>query len=183
MKIHKISRLVSISGIIILAVALFIFVISKPSIGKINPPQTDHTTELLPTEKWYTDDNINFTYGAKYELRAVKAGSGNQPEVINLLGTKGDSSMWTITIKKIDYTDLSEVSGVQLRRIKSEDYLEKNLEIDQTSGLFFKKISSSEFTALAIKNGKLITMALTVNSNDTGKEAEFLSFIKTLRIN
>jgi len=100
-----------------------------------------------------------------------------------LLGTKGDPSSWTITVKKTDLTNPSEISGVQFRRVKSADYLEKDLEINQSNGLYFQKTNGSEFTALVIKNGKLIIIAMTVNTNDKTKENEFLNFIKTININ
>ncbi len=169
-------------GVVLIVVVTFVFFASRPSIGKIEKIEPQETINRLPSEKKYEDDNIAFTYNAKYEIRVVKSGDDNWAEVIKLLGVKGDSSSWTIVVKKININDLAEVSAVQFRRIRYKDYLEEEMEIDQIKGLFFKKVDGGEYLVLAIKDGWLVTVALTVNSNDELKGQEFVDFVGGIRI-
>ena len=150
-----------------------IWIGSRPSKGKIVIREVENESgEKTITEKQYLGKFFNFWYGSNYFVRPEESG-----ERVELLGEAGDSSHWVITANETKIKDLTEMSGVQFRRLDKEIYEEKEAEIDGVSGLFFKKKDGSEFLILTIKDGKLITVALTINSNDETTEQKFADFV------
>jgi len=166
------------AGVLIVIILTVIWMGSKPSKGKIILNKTEEKIEKKTTEQQqYSGKFFDFWYDNKYSVRAEE-----NREKVELLGGKGDSSHWVIVAQETGIRDLTEVSGVQFRRLNRSDYQEKEVEIDGATGLFFKKMDKSEFLALTIKDGKLITVALTINSNDETAEQKFIDFVNRIEI-
>jgi hypothetical protein len=149
--------------------------LNQPAVGKINYQQVS----VIPTGMEYIrydGQGLSFAYENKYELRGQE---GNW----ELVGKAGVMSQVVITLGEAKSNDIEEVSGVQMRRVKTADYIEDKIDWKGTEGVVFKKVEGFEETAFFLKNGKAITVAMTANSNDEEiLNAEFQKLVESMEL-
>jgi hypothetical protein len=169
-------------GILAVVIATIIWIGSRPSKGKIviKEPEKNRKDEIV--QRQYEGKFLNFWYSSNYLVRAEEIADESRSEKVELQGETGDSSHWVILASPTSTEDLSEVSAVQFRRMKKDVYEEAEIEINGIKGLFFKKKDKSELLAVVIKNEQLISVALTINSNDETTEKKFTDFVSKVEI-
>lgn len=160
--------------IFVISVAGGLFFWAKsPSKGSINNNVV--TKEALPTAMEYIRyDNsiISFAYENKYDLNQREDGQSWQ-----LVGKGGVPVTFVIIYKDDSGVSVDDVSGVKMRRIKTEEYTEGEIK----DGLLFSKAEPYELSAFFLKNGKSLTVSMMANSNDTEKyKDEFMKFVGTI---
>ena len=158
--------------VIIFFVGLFGIIMllnSRPNVGKVIVKNNVASVTVKPLLQKYEDDQIKFEYRGSYGL-------SHEGERYKILGESGSSMMMVITLKQSS-VDLSDVSGVQMRRIKTEDYSESDVDLGNLMGIKFTKKDGKELTSFFEKGGSVLTVALTTNSNDPKYESEYQAFL------
>lgn len=160
-------------GLTVLAVAGFWW-LNTPAKGAIINGNINLAT---PTPVEYIrveGQGLSFAYENKYEL------NGEDGKWL-LVGKQGVLSQITVRVSEAKSAEIEDVSGVQLRRVKSEEYGEGKIEGLGTEGLWFKRKDLFEETAFFLEAGKEVTVAMSANTVDDGKmEEEFKRFVKSL---
>ena len=129
----------------------------RTMIKKSNSPQT---VNIKPKK---LDGNF-FTvkYPDDYTVKAHEASDSGILEKIILLGAGMSSKKLLISSDKTQETDLSNISAVQYRRLKSTLYLEKTILLDGRSGLLYeRKDGSYEKTAFFLQSDIITVISLT----------------------
>ena len=142
-----------------------------PAKGKIVKKELSEKVNIENILADYSDENLSFKYINKYEVSKENA--------IKLIGKAGVPSNITIALNKVEVTGVEDVSGVKMRQIKNEEYKQENLN----DGLLFVKENPFEMTAFFLREGKSLTISMTVNGNDVEKyRKEFLNLVETVII-
>jgi len=101
-------------------------------------------------------------YPDDYTVKVKEASDSGMLEKIILLGTGMSSKKLLISSDKTQETDLSNISAVQYRRLKSTLYLEKTILLDGRSGLLYeRKDGSYEKTAFFLQSDIITVISLT----------------------
>jgi hypothetical protein len=145
---------------------------------------------LKEGEIQYSDGNYKGEYfSIKYPTNAKpfdKSKLANiNPDIIEYFSFDGYDPRVTFTAsvaqpKGSNYSNLDEVSGVNLRENNKDLYEFSNIEINGTVGRLYKKTQESfEETAFLIRDGKLFTFSLTAGSSGDF-EAQFQELINSV---
>lgn len=157
---------------LMLMVITFIYLGNKPSLTKTIKKSVIVRPESGTKVVLYDGEFIKFEHEANYTL-------SESENTIQLLGMAGKPSMITIALRNTDSDNIDEVSGVAMRRSRSEEYKEVNLE----SGLMFIKQNPIEYSAFYLHDKKSLTIAMVVNSNDEkSSRAEFEKILNSIEI-
>lgn len=166
--IKKPKTILIIFLILLFLIWLFIKYTSSPSVGKINSHPANQPT-IAPIDIFtFEGQYFTFKYNSNYELRPNEIKEATLVDQVTLWGKNGLPNQ-IIGYREISTTDINEVSAVQMRRIKKDEYLEEKTTLDGIPALFFKKVPGIEFVTLAIKDNKLLSISLAANSNDEEK--------------
>lgn len=158
-------------------VPVVIWRMNAPVKGTIKKSETG--SQKLEEKKWldYQAKSIYFEYPDKYRVEKIGEATVDTPDNIQLLGGEGVTSGIVVTVKN-GVTNFDEISGVTMRRIKTENYREEEIE----GGILFRGKEPFELTAVYLKEGKSLTISLTANTNDgRGYEEEFGRILKSVR--
>ncbi len=150
--------------------------LNAPAKGKIDDQSKKAATPTPMEYIRYDGKELSFSYENKYELREE---NGNWL----LIGKSGILSQIVVTLKDTAVNDFEEISGVQMRRLNKEKYKEEKIEWQNTTGITFLKNEGYERTVFLIKEGKVLTAAMTANSNENIKyDEEFNKFVNSLEL-
>jgi hypothetical protein len=162
--------------ILIGAVAGVVYLSLSPVKGKISYQSGKSPTPSPMEYIRYDAGNFSFAYENKYELQE----NGSSFE---LVGRTGVPDQIVITVKDETSSNIEDVSGVLMRRLKNTEYTEEKINWGETEGVLFKHVGSLELAAFFIKDGKAVTVAMTANTNDeTGLREEFQKLVDSMEI-
>jgi len=161
----------SIFIVFVIILAIIFFWGSRPQRGKIEVKKADKTAVLSRTEQKYENDYLSFNYSDDYE----KTIENNN---LWLVGRSRISESFTLICREFEGI-LDDDSGVKMRQIKTEEYDEKNINIDGAPGLLFSKKDQSERTIFIKNNGILISFSMKAFSNDEKPGEKFLKIIES----
>lgn len=162
--------------LIVVVIAVVILFSKQPVKGKISYQQVNLPTPSPMEYIRYDASNFSFAYENKYELR--ETGSSYE-----LVGKAGVPIQIVVTINKAKSTDIADMPGILMRRVKPQVYSEEKISWGDTEGLLFKRFDSFELTAFFLKDSWAITVAMTANTNDeTGLRNEFQKLVDSMQI-
>ncbi|MBP9817869.1 hypothetical protein KBC75_03925 [Candidatus Shapirobacteria bacterium] len=167
--------LIVVTVIIIAIGGVFLWGRSE-SRGKVVVGQRAKITPIKKIENMtYDDDYLNWKYGSKFEMRKIETTDGRVLTNIELLGNVGLAVHYTITLREASQ-ELADFSAVQFRRSRPDQYTEGIAEWGEKRGLLFTTEDNKEKTVFFREKDRILTVSMTVNSNDPELDKEFKTF-------
>jgi hypothetical protein len=146
----------------------FFWYVSTPSVGKVKL-NTDLLTTPTPIDIFSFDGAyFSFKYNNNYELRHNEIEDKTLIDQVTLWGKSGFFDQ-IITYRPSTINRIDEVSAVQMRRQKPDQYIEKKINIDGIPGLLFETKDKVEFAVVVLNGDKVLSIGLSTNSNDREK--------------
>ena len=147
--------------------------ITKP-VEKISPVVIENNSDVH-----YDGKLMSFDYDSNYILAADES-AVNEGDKQVLYGPPGDSRRIVMVATDSGAINYEDISGVKMRQLNTEIYDESEVVIDGVESLFFKKKEGFERLIVSLKDGKLLTFAMTANSNDDKMDGEFQKMVNSI---
>lgn len=157
--------------VILIILAIIIFWGSRPSKGKIIVKKTDQISTFIKVEQQYENDYLSFKYSDDYE-KTIKENN------LWLVGKSRIPESFTLICREFK-NNFDEDSGVLIRRVKNNEYMESEMVVDGVTGQYFEKKDLSERTVFILKGEVMITLSMTANSNDIELGQKFEKIIES----
>jgi hypothetical protein len=166
------KKLVWLIVVMILIIVGVMIVGFRPSVGQIKTGKT--TERQIEPEKRvkYEGKYLSFEHWDRYMVQMIDNQNENILENVRLVGKSGIMTEVVVTLKNDPATSVEDVSGVKIRQLKNEDYSEESINWNGVEGMLFKKNDGFELTAFFLKEGKSMTVSMTINSNETKNNLE-----------
>ncbi|MDQ3123181.1 MAG: hypothetical protein M3Q14_00640 [bacterium] len=162
-KTKKRLAIILISLFVMIAISVFVFMMERPSSGKIITGSSSSSPVSQENTARRTSSMAASYFQLEYDagLDTLSNVTIQNPGSLEAYRVTGDQRILSVTVKQ--GSNLSEESSYRLRQTQSELYRESTAKHGAHSFVIMKKIDGSEIMAIESGQGRYVIIAYTMN--------------------
>jgi hypothetical protein len=134
--------------------------------------------QVTPNDTDITETNECFSISIPFEIIRKKKEAPCM-EYFTINSPRGSITSYMNTVEE---KSLAEDSGVQMRRVKKDTYVESSVTANGGDYLIFTNKDKNEKTALLLKGNQLFVISMSANLDDE-VEKKFVEMLRAVRFN